>query len=94
MKATVLYRAGDIHIENVSVARIQDSTDAVIRITHACICRSDLWPYNDLEATPGGRPMGHEAIGVVDGPPPFKRALSVALQGRYGSTCARIVASN
>ncbi|HTX52923.1 MAG TPA: alcohol dehydrogenase catalytic domain-containing protein, partial [Candidatus Baltobacteraceae bacterium] len=32
----------------------------------ACICGSDLWPYKDLPPTPNGRPMGHEAIGVVE----------------------------
>ena len=33
-------------IENVPDAAIQEPTDAIIRITRACICGSDLWPYN------------------------------------------------
>jgi threonine dehydrogenase-like Zn-dependent dehydrogenase len=66
MRATVMYRAGDVRIENVPDATIVNPTDAVIRITRACICGSDLWPYNELEPTPAGRPMGHEAIGVVE----------------------------
>ena len=66
MRATVMYRAGDVRIENVPDATIVHPTDAVIRITRACICGSDLWPYNELEPTPAGRPMGHEAIGVVE----------------------------
>jgi threonine dehydrogenase-like Zn-dependent dehydrogenase len=66
MRATVMYRAGDVRIENVPDATIVNPTDAVIRITRACICGSDLWPYNELEPTPTGRPMGHEAIGVVE----------------------------
>jgi threonine dehydrogenase-like Zn-dependent dehydrogenase len=66
MGATVMYRAGDVRIENVPDATIVNSTDAVIRITRACICGSDLWPYNELEPTPAGRRMGHEAIGVVE----------------------------
>jgi threonine dehydrogenase-like Zn-dependent dehydrogenase len=61
-----MYRAGDVQIENVPDATIVNPTDAVIRITRACICGSDLWPYNELEPTPAGRPMGHEAIGVVE----------------------------
>jgi threonine dehydrogenase-like Zn-dependent dehydrogenase len=52
MRATVMYRAGDVRIENVPDATIVNPTDAVIRITHACICGSDLWPYNELEPTP------------------------------------------
>jgi threonine dehydrogenase-like Zn-dependent dehydrogenase len=66
MRATVMYRAGDVRIENAPDATIVNPTDAVIRITRACICGSDLWPYNELEPTPAGRPMGHEAIGVVE----------------------------
>jgi threonine dehydrogenase-like Zn-dependent dehydrogenase len=66
MRATVMYRAGDVRIENVSDATIVNPTDAVIRITRACICGSDLWPYNELEPTESGRRMGHEAIGVVE----------------------------
>jgi threonine dehydrogenase-like Zn-dependent dehydrogenase len=66
MRATVMHRAGDVRIENVPDATIVNPTDAVIRITRACICGSDLWPYNELEPTETGRRMGHEAIGVVE----------------------------
>ena len=66
MRATVMYRAGDVRIENVPDATIMHPTDAVIRITRACICGSDLWPYNELAPIETGRRMGHEAIGVVE----------------------------
>src|SRR3954452_11405615 len=66
MRATVMYRAGDVRIENVPDPSIQAPTDAIIRVTSACICGSDLWPYNDLPPTPSGRPMGHEAMGIVE----------------------------
>jgi threonine dehydrogenase-like Zn-dependent dehydrogenase len=66
MRATMMHKAGDVRIANVPDAAIQDSTDAVIRVTRDCICGSDLWPYNDLPETPSGRPMGHEAIGIVE----------------------------
>jgi threonine dehydrogenase-like Zn-dependent dehydrogenase len=46
-------------------AAIQQPTDAVIRIIRACICGSDLWPYNGGPTVEGQR-MGHEAIGVVE----------------------------
>ena len=45
MRATLMYKAGEVRIENVPDASIQNSTDALIRITRACICGSDLWPY-------------------------------------------------
>jgi threonine dehydrogenase-like Zn-dependent dehydrogenase len=66
MKATVMYGAGDVRVENVPDPRIVQPTDAVVRVTHACICGSDLWPYQKMEPTPGGRRMGHEFIGVVE----------------------------
>jgi threonine dehydrogenase-like Zn-dependent dehydrogenase len=66
MRATVMYRAGDVRVENVPDATIRHPTDALVRVTRACICGSDLWPYKDLAPTEGGRRMGHEAIGVVE----------------------------
>src|SRR3954453_2721300 len=67
MRGTVMYAAGDVRIENVADPRIEEPTDAVIRVTRACICGSDLWPYKTLQASDGARVMGHEAIGVVEG---------------------------
>jgi threonine dehydrogenase-like Zn-dependent dehydrogenase len=58
--------AGDVRIENVPDPSIQEPTDAVIRVTRACICGSDLWPYKALQPSDGARVMGHEAIGVVE----------------------------
>ena len=65
MRATLMHKAHDVRIENVPDAAIRYPTDAVIRITRACICGSDLWPYNggpNIE----GQLMGHESIGVVE----------------------------
>lgn len=66
MLATVMYGAGDVRIEQVPDAAIVKPTDALIRILRACICGSDLWPYKELPAGGPARPMGHEAIGVVE----------------------------
>jgi threonine dehydrogenase-like Zn-dependent dehydrogenase len=66
MRATLMYKAGDVRVENVPDAKLVEPTDAVIHVTSACICGSDLWPYKELEPVPGGRPMGHEAIGIVE----------------------------
>jgi threonine dehydrogenase-like Zn-dependent dehydrogenase len=38
----------------------------LVRITRACICGSDLWPYKKMAASPTGRRMGHEFIGQVE----------------------------
>src|SRR5215203_2987424 len=66
MRATVMYGARDVRIENVPDARLIEPTDALVTISRACICGSDLWPYNLMEPAETGRPMGHEAIGVVE----------------------------
>ena len=47
-------------------ATTTESTDAVVRVTRACICGSDLWPYASMEPSDTGQSMGHEAIGVVE----------------------------
>jgi threonine dehydrogenase-like Zn-dependent dehydrogenase len=61
-----MFGAGDVRIENVPDARLVEPTDAVVRVSRAAICGSDLWPYATLERTETGRRMGHEAIGVVE----------------------------
>jgi len=66
MRATVMYGAGDVRVEKVPDATLSEPTDAVVRVSRACICGSDLWPYKTMEHTDSGRAMGHEAIGVVD----------------------------
>src|SRR3712207_1987435 len=66
MRATVMYAAGDVRIDEVPDARVGEPTDAVLRVTRACICGSDLWPYKSMEPEPEGRRMGHEFIGVVE----------------------------
>lgn len=66
MRAAVMYGAGDVRVENVPDARILQPTDAVVRVTRACICGSDLWPYQQMKPTPGGKRMGHEFIGIVE----------------------------
>ena len=61
-----MYEAGDVRIEDVPDPSIVEPTDAILRVTCAGICGSDLWPYASLEPTETGRAMGHEAIGVVE----------------------------
>lgn len=64
MRAIIMPKAHEVRTDKVPDAALQEPTDAVIRITRACICGSDLWPYNDGPNVEGQR-MGHEAIGVV-----------------------------
>jgi threonine dehydrogenase-like Zn-dependent dehydrogenase len=83
MRATVMYGAGDVRIENVPDAAIIEPTDALVCVTRACICGSDLWPYRTLEPSGTGRRMGHEAIGIVEAVGAEVRTLKVGLLRRY-----------
>jgi hypothetical protein len=47
---------------HIAIAEMLDGT----RVTRACICGSDLWPYNSMAPTETGNRMDHEFIGVVD----------------------------
>lgn len=67
MRATVLHAPGDIRLETVPDAVVEDDTDAVVRVVAACVCGSDLWPYrgaNGAQTEP--RRIGHELVGVVE----------------------------
>lgn len=66
MKATLMFGAGDVRVTDVPDATIKRPTDAVVRVVRACICGSDLHPFHSMPASAEGRPMGHEAIGVVE----------------------------
>lgn len=66
MRATVMYGAGDVRVEDVPDAKLIEPTDALVRVTRAAVCGSDLWPYKSMEPTDTGRRMGHEIIGVVE----------------------------
>ena len=60
-----MYGAGDVRVEHVPDARIVKPTDALVTVTRACICGSDLWPYKSMKPSETGRRMGHEFIGLV-----------------------------
>lgn len=66
MRATVMYGAGDVRVEDVPDAAIKEPTDAVVRVVLSCVCGSDLWPYASLSPSGQGRRMGHEFLGVVE----------------------------
>jgi threonine dehydrogenase-like Zn-dependent dehydrogenase len=66
MRGVVMYAPGDVRVEDRPEPTILKPTDAVIRVSAACVCGSDLWPYRGVEALDGPRPMGHEYVGIVE----------------------------
>ena len=66
MRATMMNKAGDDRIDNTPDASIQRPTNALLRVTRAYICGSELWPYKLKKPDDKGQGVGHEAIGVVE----------------------------
>ncbi|GHJ47630.1 IMP dehydrogenase [Catellatospora sp. TT07R-123] len=66
MRATLIYGAGDVRVEEVPDPVLREPTDALVRVLRSCICGSDLWPYGSRPATAEGDRIGHEFLGVVE----------------------------
>ena len=66
MRGAVLHAPGDVRVENRDDPRIEQPTDAVIRLSATCVCGSDLWPYRGIQKLDGPMVMGHEYVGVVE----------------------------
>ncbi|WP_169251963.1 zinc-dependent alcohol dehydrogenase family protein [Brevibacterium sp. 'Marine'] len=66
MRGVVLHSPGDVRVEHREDPQIVHPTDAVIRVTAACVCGSDLWDYRGINPVDQPTPMGHEYIGIVE----------------------------
>jgi threonine dehydrogenase-like Zn-dependent dehydrogenase len=66
MLATVLNAPKDIRLEEVPDPQLRQPTDALVRVTAACVCGSDLWPYRGINEVPEPTVIGHEFVGVVE----------------------------
>ena len=60
------YGAGDVRVLVVPDPKIEHGTDALVRVTRARVCGSDLHPYHLKPATDEASSIGHEFIGVVE----------------------------
>jgi hypothetical protein len=49
---------GDVRVEPVPDARLVEPTDALVVVTRAAICGSDLWPYKSMAHSDAGRRIG------------------------------------
>jgi threonine dehydrogenase-like Zn-dependent dehydrogenase len=66
MRGVVMYGPGDVRVEDRPEPTILKPTDAIIRLSAACICGSDLWPYWGVDVLHEPRAMGHEYVGIVE----------------------------
>jgi glutathione-independent formaldehyde dehydrogenase len=66
MKAVVFHGTRNVSVDDVADATVQEPLDAVIRITTANICGSDLHPYEGRADMDDGMVFGHENMGIVE----------------------------
>ncbi len=67
MRAVTWHGKRDVRVEEVPDPRIEEPTDAIVRITTTAICGSDLHLYEVLGPyLKPGDVLGHEPIGVVE----------------------------
>jgi threonine dehydrogenase-like Zn-dependent dehydrogenase len=67
MKALTWHGKRDVRVDTVPDPKIEQPTDAIVRITSTCICGSDLHLYEVLGAfIDEGDILGHEPMGVVE----------------------------
>ena len=68
MRGVMMYGPGDVRVEERDEPRLVEETDAIIRVSAACVCGSDLWPYRGIgvEGAEWPAPMGHEYAGIVE----------------------------
>jgi threonine dehydrogenase-like Zn-dependent dehydrogenase len=67
LKAVVWHGKEDVRVDNVPDPIIQESTDAIVRITSTAICGSDLHLYAKLSPLMReGDIIGHEPMGIVE----------------------------
>ncbi len=66
MQGTMLYGPRDVRFEERPDPAIIEPTDAIIKLSAACVCGSDLWPYRGIDPVKQPMPMGHEYVGIVE----------------------------
>jgi threonine dehydrogenase-like Zn-dependent dehydrogenase len=77
MRAVVWHGIGDIRLDTVDDPRIEQPTDAIVRITRSAICGTDLhFVRGTMAGMQEGTILGHEAVGVVEEVGPAVRGFS------------------
>jgi len=66
MRAVVYRGPKHVDVTDVPDARVENPTDALVRITTTNICGSDLHMYEGRTAVEEGTVLGHENMGIVE----------------------------
>jgi threonine dehydrogenase-like Zn-dependent dehydrogenase len=92
MRAVVWRGIGDIAVEDVPEPKLQDATDAIVRLTASAICGTDLhFIRGTMSGMKKGRILGHEGVGVVEELGPGVRNFDV---GDRVVICSTIACGN
>ncbi|MEI9991833.1 MAG: zinc-dependent alcohol dehydrogenase family protein [Rhizomicrobium sp.] len=67
MKALVYHGPGQKAVEERSMPRIENPSDAIVKVTRTTICGTDLHILKgDVATCAPGRILGHEGVGIVE----------------------------
>src|SRR5437763_828115 len=67
MKAVVFHHVGDIRLEETPEPRIEEATDAIVRLTASAICGTDLHMVRGtMPVMKSGTILGHEGVGIIE----------------------------
>jgi glutathione-independent formaldehyde dehydrogenase len=66
MQGVVYQGPRQVSVQEVDDARLEQSTDVVLRVTASAICGSDLHMYDGRTGAQPGLLLGHEPLGVVE----------------------------
>ncbi len=65
MRAAIFKGKGEIELGKRPDPKLQEPSDAIVRVVYGCVCGSDLWYYRGINPHKVGS-IGHEFIGVVE----------------------------
>jgi threonine dehydrogenase-like Zn-dependent dehydrogenase len=66
MKVAIFQGKGKVEVQEVDEPVIKNSDEAIVKVTYACICGSDLWFYRGISPKDEGSRIGHEFMGIVE----------------------------
>ena len=91
MRGVVYEDVRRVRVDDLAEPRIEQRTDAVVRVTTAAICGSDLHFYHGKAPLQPGDPMGHEGAGVIEeaGPEVRRFSLGERVVISFGIVCGR-----
>src|SRR5919197_727299 len=89
MKAVVFHGIGDIRLDDVPEPKIEQPTDAIVRLTSSAICGTDLhFVRGTASGVKPGAILGHEGVGIVEKLGPMVRNFHVGDRVVIPSTIA------